>query len=133
LTEEQLSMRIQLFLSAILFGCLLEVQSKSFLIETEDAGSKQPDEFAAVRRNLPEGKESDSEELTKKIEQVVTELKRISADEFDSEEIEQVVTEFMRISADDDGDGNDYSGIPKRRGLVTLGLAGLAGLIFGRG
>merc|ERR1712168_777297 len=96
LTEEQLSMRIQLFLSAILFGCLLEVQSNSFLIETEDAGSKQPDEF-------------DSEELAKKIEQVLTEL--------------------MRISADDDvGDGNDYSGIPKRRALFTSLILTLAGL-----
>jgi len=83
-------MRIQLFLSAILFGCLLEVQSKSFLIETEDAGSKQPDEFAAVRRNLPEGKEFDYEELREKVEQVVTEA---------------------LMMADDDGDGNDYSGI----------------------
>jgi len=93
-------MRIQLFLSAILFGCLLEVQSKSFLIETEDAGSKQPDEFAAVRRNLPEGKEFDYEELREKVEQVVTEA---------------------LMMADDDGDGNDYSGIHnKRRALLPL-------------
>merc|ERR1711917_137270 len=89
LTKEQLSMRIQLFLSAILFGCLLEVQSKSYLIETEDAGSKQPDEFAAVRRNLPEGKEFDSEEMKKKFKEALTE-------------------ELMRLSTDDDGDGNDY-------------------------
>merc|ERR1712189_162451 len=86
--DRRVSMRIQLFLSAILFGCLLEVQSRSFLIETEDAGSKQPDEFVGVRR-FWRRRSDDSTDLEDSFAHLLAE-------------------ELRRRSADGDGDGNDY-------------------------